>query len=145
MRSPDRKLSSREIARKRKKLDKTLGQLEGLKEGTRKHHRKMFKAEKTLDQVQTGYSGIRPNKSAFNRNEVAKDSLGENEAWARWEKGYMDRTHKFKGTKFERPVTPEENRKEMETERHEFKYDKQTGQIRLKKTDDAEELHVLVN
>jgi len=49
MRSPDRKLSTQEVARKRKKLDKTLGQLEGLKEGTRKHHRKMFKAEKTLD------------------------------------------------------------------------------------------------
>ena len=47
MRSPDRKLSTQEVARKRKKLDKTLGQLEGLKEGTRKHHRKMFKAEKT--------------------------------------------------------------------------------------------------
>mgnify|MGYP003308935675 CR=1 FL=1 len=138
MRSPDRKLSTREVARKRKKLDKTLGQLEGLKEGTRKHHRKMFKAEKTLDQVRTGYSGIRPNKSAFNRNEVAKDSLGEKDAWAKWEKGYMDRTHKFKGTKFQKPITPEENRKEMNAERGEFKYDKQTGQIRLKKTDDAE-------
>ena len=34
-------------------------------------------------------------------NEVKKDSLGEKEAWAKWEKGYMDRTHKFKGTKFE--------------------------------------------
>ena len=39
MRSPDRKLSSREIARKRKKLDKTLGQLEGLKEESRKNFR----------------------------------------------------------------------------------------------------------
>ena len=72
-------------------------------------------------------------------HEVKKDSLGEDEAWDKWEKGYMDRTHKFKGTKFERPVTAEENRKEMETERHEFKYDKQTGQIRLKKTDDADQ------
>ena len=56
-------------------------------------------------------------------NEVKKDSLGEKEAWAKWEKGYMDRTHKFKGTKFERKVTPEENRKEMNAERGEFKYD----------------------
>ena len=72
MRSPDRKLSTQEVARKRKKLDKTLGQLEGLKEGTRKHHRKMFKAEKTLDQVRTGYSGIRPNKSAFNSVKLKK-------------------------------------------------------------------------
>jgi len=66
MKSEDRKLLSGDISRKSKKLEKTLGQLEGLKEGTRKHHRKMFKAEKTLDQIQTGKSGIRPNKSAFN-------------------------------------------------------------------------------
>ena len=66
------------------------------------------------------------------------DSLGRDEAWAKWEKGYMDRTHKFKGTKFERPVTPQENLDEMNAERNEFKYDEQTGQIRLKKTDDAE-------
>ena len=71
-------------------------------------------------------------------NEVKKDSLGEKEAWAKWEKGYMDRTHKNKGTKFEKPITPEENRKEMEMERGEFMYDKNKGQIRLRKTDDAD-------
>ena len=71
-------------------------------------------------------------------HDIKKDSLGEKEAWAKWEKGYMDRTHKFKGTKFEKPITAEENKKEMEAERHEFKYDKQTGKIRLRKTDDAE-------
>ena len=69
----------------------------------------------------------------------SKDSLGEKEAWAKWEKGYMDRTHKFKGTKFERKVTPEENRKEMNAERGEFKYDSGTGTIRLRKTDDADQ------
>tara|TARA_Y100000361_G_C11102302_1_gene312632 strand:+ start:66 stop:473 length:408 start_codon:yes stop_codon:yes gene_type:complete len=72
-------------------------------------------------------------------NEVKKDSLGEKEAWAKWEKGYMDRTHKFKGTKFEKPITPEENRKEMEMERGEFMYDPKKGQIRLRKTDDADQ------
>jgi hypothetical protein len=236
MRSPDRKLLPREIARKKKKLSKTLNQLEGLTEGTKKHHRKSFKAEKTLDQVTTGKSGIRPNKSALNmlgvsrneygesrgeghdgkqrfrydqadknsfnklnqktkdslqgeaykydkpffspkygvnvdpedgvlsnrpiysdntkltydkidkpfsksgmnRNETQKDSLGHDAAWAKWEKGYMDRTHKMKGTKFEKPITPEENKKEMEMERGEFMYDKGKGQIRLRKTDDAE-------
>ena len=71
-------------------------------------------------------------------NEVKQDSLGKNEAWAKWEKGYMDRTHKFKGTKFEKPITAEENKKEMEMERGEFMYDPKIGQIRLKKTDDAE-------
>jgi len=72
-------------------------------------------------------------------NEVKKDSLGEKEAWAKWEKGYMDRTHKFKGTKFEKPISAEENRKEMESERGEFKYDSGTGTIRLRKTDDADQ------
>ena len=66
MRSEDRKLTPRDISRKSKKLEKTLRQLEGLNKGTRKYHRKMFKAEKTLDQLQTGKSGIRPNKPAFN-------------------------------------------------------------------------------
>ena len=71
-------------------------------------------------------------------HEVKKDSLGKDEAWAKWEKGYMDRTHKFKGTKYEKPITAEDNRKEMEMERSEFMYDPKIGQIRLKKTDDAE-------
>jgi len=47
-------------------------------------------------------------------HEVKKDSLGKDEAWAQWEKGYMDRTHKFKGTKYEKPLTAEDNRREME-------------------------------
>jgi hypothetical protein len=72
------------------------------------------------------------------RNEIKKDSLSEKDAWAKWEKGYMDRTHKMKGTKHERVLTPEDNRKEMEMERGEFMYDKNKGQIRLRKTDDAD-------
>ena len=50
-------------------------------------------------------------------NKKTKDSLGHDAAWAKWEKGYMDRTHKMKGTKFEKPITREENKKEMEMER----------------------------
>ena len=72
-------------------------------------------------------------------HEVKKDSLGKDEAWAQWEKGYMDRTHKFKGTKFEKPLTAEDNRREMEMERGEFMYDPKIGQIRLRKTDDADQ------
>ena len=72
-------------------------------------------------------------------HEVKKDSLGKDEAWAKWEKGYMDRTHKFKGTKFEKPLTAEDNRREMEAERGEFMYDANTGKIRLRKTDDADQ------
>ena len=72
-------------------------------------------------------------------HEVKKDSLGKDEAWAQWEKGYMDRTHKFKGTKFEKPLTAEDNRREMEAERGEFMYDANTGKIRLRKTDDADQ------
>jgi len=40
--------------------------------------------------------------------------------------------------KYEKPITSAENKKEMEAERGEFKYDAQTGQIRLRKTDDAD-------
>ena len=72
-------------------------------------------------------------------HDVKKDSLSESEAWAQWEKGYMDRTHKFKGTKFEKPLTAEDNRREMEAERGEFMYDANTGKIRLRKTDDADQ------
>lgn len=79
-----------------------------------------------------------PHSPLNQKNETKKDSLGREEAWAKWEKGYMDRTHKFKGTKYERPITPEENKAEMEAERYWFKYDEKTGQIRHKKTDDAD-------
>ena len=72
-------------------------------------------------------------------HEVKKDSLGKDEAWAKWEKGYMDRTHKFKGTKYEKPLTAEDNRREMEMERGEFMYDPKIGQIRLRKKDDADQ------
>ena len=72
-------------------------------------------------------------------HEVKKDSLGKEEAWAKWEKGYMDRTHKFKGTKYEKPLTAEDNRREMEMERGEFMYDPKIGQIRLRKKDDADQ------
>ena len=72
-------------------------------------------------------------------NKGHKDSLSKSEAWAKWEKGYMDRTHKMKGTKFEKPISAEENKKEMEAERGEFMYDASTGKIRLRKTDDADQ------
>ena len=72
-------------------------------------------------------------------NKGHEDSLSKSEAWAQWEKGYMDRTHKFKGTKFEKPLTAEDNRREMEAERGEFMYDANTGKIRLRKTDDADQ------
>ena len=129
MRSADRKLLPREVSRKRKKLDKTLSQLEGLKEGTRKHHRKMFKAEKTLDQIRTGKSGIRPNKSPLREgHEVNKDSIASSNAWKEFKKGYMDRGNK----------TPEENEKEYNMEKNEFYYDTERGKLRLIPTDDGE-------
>ena len=81
--------------------------------------------EKALDKLQEKYEFKMPNKKT-------KDSLGHDAAWAKWEKGYMDRTHKMKGTKFEKPITREENKKEMEMERGEFMYDKAKGQIRLR-------------
>jgi len=135
MRSADRKLLPREVARKRKKLDKTLGQLEGLKEGTKKHHRKMFKAEKTLDQVRTGKSGIRPTKSPLKQE---NDSIAAAQAWKDFRKSYMVR--KFKGND-ERlgPITPSENEAEYDREKHEFYYDTEKKKLRLIPTDDGEQ------
>ena len=95
-----------------------------------KHNEKMRQAIGTFKM---------PHSPLNQNNETKKDSLGREEAWAKWEKGYMDRTHKFKGTKYERPVTRQENIDEMNAERHEFKYDEQTGQIRLRKKDDADQ------
>ena len=134
MRSADRKLLPQEVARKRKKLDKTLGQLEGLKEGTRKHHRKMFKAEKTLDQVRTGKSGIRPTKSPLKQE---NDSIAAAKAWKDFRKSYMVR--KFKGND-ERlgPITASENEAEYDREKNEFYYDTDKKKMRLIPTDDAE-------
>ena len=134
MRSADRKLLPREVSRKRKKLDKTLSQLEGLKEGTRKHHRKMFKAEKTLDQVRTGKSGIRPTKSPLKKD---NDSIAAAKAWKDFRKSYMDR--KFKGND-ERlgPITATENEDEYNREKNEFYYDIKSKKLKLIPTDDGE-------
>lgn len=101
----------------------------GNKEGIA-HNKKMREAIGTFKM---------PHSPLNQNNETKKDSLGRKEAWAKWEKGYMDRTHKFKGTKYEKPLTAEDNRKEMEMERGEFMYDPKIGQIRLRKTDDADQ------
>ena len=79
-----------------------------------------------------------PHSPLNKSNEVKKDSLGKEDAWAKWEKGYMDRKYKFKGTPYEKPITREENIREMESERSEFMYDPKIGKIRLRKTDDAD-------
>jgi hypothetical protein len=140
MRSEDRKLLPGDISRKRKKLDKTLSQLEGLKEGTRKHYRKMFKAEKTLDQLQTGKSGIRPTKGFFEPASPLKqenDSIAAAKAWKDFRKSYMDR--KFKGND-ERlgPITATENEDEYNREKNEFYYDIKSKKLKLIPTDDGE-------
>ncbi len=106
MKSEDRKLLPGDISRKSKKLEKTLGQLEGLNEGTRKYHRKMFKAEKTLDQLQTGKSGIRPNKSAFNMSGFKLPHL------APFNNNEQSPKHKVEKPKIKRQKTLEEQRAE---------------------------------
>ena len=45
----------------------------------------------------------------------------------------MDRKYKFKGTPYQKPLTREENIREMESERSEFMYDPKIGKIRLRK------------
>ena len=159
MRSEDRKLTPRDISRKSKKLEKTLRQLEGLNKGNKKYHRKMFKAEKTLDQLQTGKSGIRPNKTAFNmsgyklphmKNPIKQvvgsagdkvlidnDSISAVDAWKDFKSSYTNR--KFRGND-ERlgPITPEQNLAEYNREKNEFYYDTDAKKLKLIPTDDAE-------
>ena len=140
--SPDRELSEGDIKRKQKKLNKTLNQLEGLTEGTRKHHRKSFKAEKTLDQVETGRSGIRPNKSALNMLGIQpksplnqNDSIAAVKAWDKFKSGYMNRTtHPATG----KPIDSTYNKKEYDMEKNEFYYDTDRNKLRLVPTDDGE-------
>lgn len=96
----------------------------GNKEGIA-HNKKMREAIGTFKM---------PHSPLNQNNETKKDSLGKEAAWAKWEKGYLDRTHKFKGTKFEKPITREENIKEMESERSEFMYDPAQGKVVLKQT-----------
>jgi len=118
------------IERVAEKYDITKGQ-------TRRGLRKMRRAGE--DYIPQDYLDKIKDSPANKGHKIKKDSLGKDEAWAQWEKGYMDRTHKFKGTKFEKPLTAEDNRKEMEMERGEFMYDPKIGQIRLRKKDDADQ------
>ena len=80
--TPGRTLGAGDIKRKKVKLDKTLGQLENLQEGSKKYHRKMFKAEKTLDQLQSGKAGIQGFKMPYNmvKNNSAIKELTTEEA-----------------------------------------------------------------
>ena len=80
--TPGRILGAGDIKRKKVKLDKTLGQLENLQEGSKKYHRKMFKAEKTLDQLQSGRAGVQGFKMPYNmvKNNSAIKELTTEEA-----------------------------------------------------------------
>ena len=66
------------------------------------------------------------------------DSIAASNAWKNFKKGYMSRTHKFKNTPYEKPLSLEDNLKEYNAEKNEFYYDTNTGKMRLIPTDDAE-------
>jgi len=121
---------------KRANIERVAEKYDITKSQTRRGLRKMRRAGE--DYIPQDYLDKIKGSPANKGHEIKKDSLSKDEAWAKWEKGYLDRTHKFKGTKFEKPITREENIKEMESERSEFMYDPKIGQIRLRKTDDAE-------
>ena len=78
--TPGRILGAGDIKRKKVKLDKTLGQLENLQEGSKKYNRKMFKARKTLGQIQSGRAGIQGFKMPYNAapKQVVNSSGGDN-------------------------------------------------------------------
>jgi len=66
------------------------------------------------------------------------DSIAASKAWNKFKSGYMNRTHKFKGRKNERPLTAEENLAEYNREKHEFYYDTHKNKMSYIPTDDAE-------
>jgi len=72
--------------------------------------------------------------SPLNQN----DSIAASKAWKDFKKSYMDTTHKFKGTPYEKPVSSEDNLREYNREKHEFYYDTNKKKLRLVPTDDAE-------
>ena len=83
-------------------------------------------------------------KSAFPQNHpvssagTATDSIRSVQAFKDEVKNYMDRTHKFKGTPYEKPLSSEENFREAMSELSGKYFDLEKGKLKGYPTDDAE-------
>ena len=80
-----------------------------------------------------------PDKKKGSPAKMENDSIAASNAWKEFKKSYMDRTHKMKGTKYEKPLSAEDNLNEYDREKNEFYYDTKAGKIKLIPTNDAEE------
>jgi|TARA_A100000172_G_scaffold20465_2_gene11605 hypothetical protein len=69
-------------------------------------------------------------------NPFPEKTSGRRKAIKEFKKGYMDRTSKMKGTRFETKLTPEQNLAEYTRERREFYWDGKN--VSLLPTDDAD-------
>ena len=69
-------------------------------------------------------------------NPFPEETLGRRKSIKEFKKGYMDRTTKNTGTRFETKVTPEQNLAEYTRERREFYWDGKN--VSLLPTDDAD-------
>jgi hypothetical protein len=108
---PNRNVSNREI-RKIKKYEKTVGQINELDnkaERARGHGKRV---------IEVGYP------SPLNQN----DSIAASKAWDTMKSGYMNRSQ----------FTPEYNKKEYDSEKHEFYYDIHKNKMSYVPTDDGE-------
>ena len=79
-----------------------------------------------------------PDKKKGSPAKMENDSIAASNAWKNFKKSYMDRTHKMKGTKHEKPLSAEDNLNEYDREKNEFYYDTKAGKIKLIPTDDGE-------
>ena len=80
-----------------------------------------------------------PDKKKGSPAKMENDSIAAANAWKKFKKEYMDRTHKMKGTKYEKPLSAEDNLNEYNKEKNEFYYDTKSGKIKLIPTNDSEE------
>ena len=79
-----------------------------------------------------------PDKKGSPAKNKNNDSIAASNAWKDFKKSYMDRTHKFKGTPYEKPLSSKDNLREYNVEKNEFYYDTNKKKMRLIPTDDAE-------
>ena len=138
-----------------KRPDETRG--EGILEKLRK--RREAKREGELPEIKRENNQIKKlakvrkmeskGKTETNRYKKLKDEVynpfpeptSRKKAIEEFKKGYTDRKTKMTGTKFERPVTPEQNIKEYNTEKGEFYFTGgalRKGRIKMLPTDEGD-------
>jgi hypothetical protein len=103
-----------------------------------KREDKQVKRKKKLDKLSSkGKTETKRYKKLKEKvyNPFPEETLGRRKSIKEFKKGYMDRTTKNTGTRFETKVTPEQNLAEYTRERREFYWDGKNKKIEYKPTD----------